>query len=99
MLLLWLPWLLLSTCTNSAYCNGKPKDYLKNNEPIWSSEPTLLSRHDYGKLYSIGSSANKMHLLHVYGNMYQMGYAQGYLLRKEINEFLPELWDYILQQI
>ena len=36
-----------------------------------------------------------MKLLHVYGNMYQMGFAHGYLLRDELSQFMNELWDYI----
>lgn len=40
-----------------------------------------------------------MKLLHVYGNMYQMGFAHGYLLRDELNHFINELWAYIEEQI
>jgi hypothetical protein len=40
-----------------------------------------------------------MKLLHVYGNMYQMGFAHGELLKDELNSFMIELWDYIEEQI
>ena len=40
-----------------------------------------------------------MKLLHVYGNMYQMGFAHGALLRDELQVFMMELWDYIEEQI
>lgn len=40
-----------------------------------------------------------MKLLHVYGSMYHMGFAHGYLLRDELNVFMYELWDYIEEQI
>lgn len=36
-----------------------------------------------------------MHLLHVSGNMYEMGYAHGQLLKAELNEFMNVLWSYI----
>ena len=36
-----------------------------------------------------------MKLLHVYGSMYQMGLAQGVLLKEELKSFIYELWDYI----
>ena len=40
-----------------------------------------------------------MKLIHVYGSMYQMGFAQGELLKEELTIFIRELWDYIEQQI
>lgn len=40
-----------------------------------------------------------MKLLHVYGNMYQMGFAQGVLLKEELNKFISELWAYIEEQV
>lgn len=40
-----------------------------------------------------------MKLLHVYGNMYQMGLAHGKLLKEELNSFMNELWKYIVDQI
>lgn len=38
----------------TAYCHGKPGDYLVNNEPVWKGEPKLIRTHEYGKLYEIG---------------------------------------------
>jgi len=40
-----------------------------------------------------------MKLLHAYGSMYQMGLAQGVLLKAELNAFILELWEYIETQI
>ena len=31
--------------------------------------------------------------------MYQMGFAQGFLLKDELHQFLGELWKYIEEQI
>lgn len=36
-----------------------------------------------------------MKLLHVYGDMYQMGFAHGTLLKEELNKMLPEVWEYL----
>jgi hypothetical protein len=68
-------------CGFSAYCNGKPGPYYVNNEPIWKEEPRLIKTHKFGKLFEIGNGSSTMKLLHVYGNMYQMGFAQGELLK------------------
>lgn len=36
-----------------------------------------------------------MKMIHVYGNMYQMGFAHGALLQDDLQAFLYELWDYL----
>lgn len=86
-------------CGFSAYCNGKPGPYYVNNEPIWKEQPRLVKTHKYGKLFEIGTGTTTMKLLHVYGNMYQMGFAHGALLRDDLQVFMLELWDYIEEQI
>lgn len=65
----------------SAYCNGKPGPYYMNNHTIWKEQPRFIAAHKHGKLYEIGTNTTTMKLLHVYGDMYQMGFAQGYLLK------------------
>lgn len=65
----------------SAYCNGKPGPYYVNNELIWKEQPRLVKTHKHGKLYEIGTGTTTAKLLHVYGNMYQMGFAHGFLVR------------------
>ena len=91
--------LLLLQATLGAYCHGKPGPYYTNDLPIWDGEPTLLARHKYGQLFSIGTGNTTMKLLHAYGNMYQMGLAQGVLLKDELNKFMPELWGYMEGQV
>ena len=36
-----------------------------------------------------------MKLLHVYGDMYQMGFAHGSLLKAEVNQMMTEVWEYL----
>ena len=38
-----------------------------------------------------------MKLLHVYGSMYEMGWAQGTLLKDDLRAFINELWSYLEQ--
>jgi len=73
---------LLIFTLHAAYCNGKPGAYYTNNQTIWASNPRFLKKHQYGKLYEIGEGSTTMKLLHVYGNSYQMGFAQGQLLKQ-----------------
>jgi hypothetical protein len=65
----------------SAYCHSKPGGIHNNTNPVWTGPHKLLRSGQYGKLYEIGTGDSTMKLLHVYGNMYQMGYAQGELLK------------------
>lgn len=94
--------LLVGACVqlaSSAYCHGKPGNYYVNNEPIWSGQSTLIKKHQYGELHQIGTGSNQMKLLHVFGSMYQMGLAQGTLLKEDLNVFIQELWEYIEKQV
>jgi hypothetical protein len=94
-LLIILLGLALAGTVQGAMCHGKPGNYYVNDEAIWSEEPRLLKKHQYGQLFEIGTGSTTMKLLHVYGNMYQMGLAQGSLLREELQQFIKELWLYI----
>ena len=38
-------------------------------------------------------------VLHVYGTPYQMGLAYGQLMNKEINEIVPDFFNYFYSQI
>ena len=98
-LLIILLALALAQAALAAYCNGKPGQRYVNSEQIWNEQPRLLKKHQYGLLYEIGRDTTAMKLLHVYGSMYQMGLAQGVLLKEELNSFITELWNYILAQI
>lgn len=37
-------------------------------------------------------------ILHVWGTPYQQGYAQGYLLKGQVNLFIPQAWAYLISQ-
>ena len=87
-LLIFLLALLATQLTHAAYCNGKPGQKYINNEPIWNGQPKLLKKYQYGQLYEIGNDTTSMKLLHVYGSMYQMGLAQGVLLKEDLNTFI-----------
>lgn len=36
---------------------------------------------------------------HVWGTAYDMGYAQGELLRDEMREFIPDVYSYLVEQV
>jgi hypothetical protein len=76
-------------------CTGK-----YNTNPIVQDEPTFISSVPNGKRYSIGSGYNKINILHVYGDTpYDMGYALGKMMSKELQELVPLYFDYLEKQI
>ena len=75
-------------------CNGLP-----NNLPIVTDAPVLLRTVAQGKLYQAGQGDNQFFVAHVYGTPYQMGYAHGSLLQKEINLIVDEFYKYMGTQI
>ena len=91
--------LSLLVVSEGTHCHGKPTQYYVNEEPIWTAEPRLLRTHQNGKLYEIGEGTTTMKLLHVYGNMYEMSFAHGFLLQDELKSFLKELWAYMDEQV
>eukprot|EP00026_Physarum_polycephalum_P008362 Phypoly_transcript_08444.p1 GENE.Phypoly_transcript_08444~~Phypoly_transcript_08444.p1 ORF type:complete len:437 (+),score=72.28 Phypoly_transcript_08444:68-1378(+) len=84
----------------TAYCHGKPNpDAQPNMNPIWTGTPTFLNSTENGKLFTVGEGNDTVHLLHVYGTPYQMGYAHGVLLKDILQHFLPTLWAYLESQV
>lgn len=75
-------------------CNGVP-----NQLPIVTDAPVLLRTADQGKLFQAGQGDNQFFIAHVYGTPYQMGYAHGTLLKKEINIIVDEFFKYLDTQI
>jgi len=83
-----------------AYCSGKPNsNALPNSFGSVAAEPQLIGATDNGKLYTVGPDDQQFYLVHIYGDPYQMGYAHGTLLRPQIQAFVTEVWQYILDEI
>ena len=62
-------------------------NYLCCSSSRAESEPVLVKSVKNGHLYTVGANNNiskQVHLVHVYGTAYEMGYAQGALLGDEL---------------
>jgi len=76
-------------------CKGK-----YNTNPIIRDEPTLISSVPNGKRFSVGSGYNKINIVHVYGGTpYDMGYALGKMMSKELAVLIPEYFAYLEKTI
>lgn len=62
----------------TSVCSGKP-----NTLPIYDGQGVLQANNTFGKLYHWGPAdlSPKIRVVHAYGTPYEMGYAQGSLLR------------------
>jgi hypothetical protein len=88
------------TLVECAGCNGKSTPGPPNENPIdlnpaWK----LLKTAKNGKLFTVGTGDDALKVAHVWGNAYEMGYAEGQLLKDEMNEFIPEVYQYLVEQI
>ncbi|CAF1202155.1 unnamed protein product [Adineta ricciae] len=75
------------------------KGVLNTNE-ILRDEPKFVSSVTNGKRYVVGSGYDKIHILHVYGGTpYDMGYAYGKLMSKELKQLVPEYFTYLESKV
>ena len=51
------------------------------------------------KLYWADSGNNKISVVHVWGTPYEMGFAQGRILKDRLTGFMTSLWDYMIDEI
>ena len=93
-------------CTNldlvsSAYCNGSPDDGERTSEfPIFDAkELTYVKSIKNAMLFEAGPANATFPIVHLWGNPYELGFAQGTLLKKEMNEFIYGLWAYLITEL
>ncbi len=75
-------------------CSGKV-----NTNAIVRDEPRLVNIVPNGKRYVVGQGYDQINIVHVYGGTpYDMGFAFGKLMSQELNEGMPEFFDYIYKR-
>jgi len=93
---LWLLLVVVVCCfsvpssADSNNCQGSP-----NTQPVWSGTPTLVNQSEHGKLFVAGESDNQISVLHLWGTPYEMGVAQGVLLRDRVQFVFDNFWVYV----
>eukprot|EP00762_Andalucia_godoyi_P002733 ANDGO_04502.mRNA.1 Protein dcd1A len=79
----------------TADCGGAPR----NTKPIITDAPVKISATPNGERWLAGTGEDAIHLLYVKGSFYEMGYAQGELMKKEFEELVPEFFQYIEAEV
>ena len=83
-----------------AYCHGKPDpNAAPNTFGYVEASPKLIGSTTNGELYVAGPSNQEFYLVHVSGDPYEMGFAQGELLGNIAQEFIDQVFEYLISQV
>jgi len=92
--------LLATSPADSAYCHGKPDPNAKPNlQPIYTDAPRLVKSTANGKRYTVGNGEDAFDIVHVWGDAYHMGYAQGELMNDKAKQMIDAVWAYLEEQV
>ena len=82
------------------YATGKPDpDAQPNNFGYVEATPSLIDSTTNGELYVAGPSDQQFYVVHVSGDPYDMGYAQGSLLKNIAPAFIDAVFEYLIDQV
>jgi isopenicillin-N N-acyltransferase like protein len=84
---------------NAAYCNGSPDPGERTNEnPIFDGDSTMtfIRSVKNGAVYEAGPANARFPVVHVSGNAYEVGYAQGLVQKEYLREFIAKTYTYFL---
>jgi len=108
-LLLLLTFVLLccwSLSVSASGCHSQTPTYGPPNYiPILNGESAMvfINSTTNGRLYQVtvpnGGNSSTFWVIHVYGTPWEMGFAQGTLLKPQLTQFIPEAWNYMKTQI
>lgn len=63
-------------------------EIVTNTSPVYDTPPVLIAETRNGRLESVGSGEEVIQILHLWGTPYEMGYAQGQLLKEQIPDYI-----------
>ena len=90
-----IPWGKLGSFCNNDTSRGDP-----NLIPIEQGPPRLIRTIENGALYQVGAGEDQSWLVHVWGMTgYDYGVAYGTLLSEQVQKFMPQVYQYLEQQI
>lgn len=83
--------------STAAYCSGSPDPGERTNDfPIYDSKELRFVRSaKNAMLFEAGPENASFPVLHVWGSPYEMGVAQGTILKEEVRRFAASVWGYL----
>lgn len=87
------------SAAQAAYCNGSPDAGIRTNEhPIFDGSESMrfLRKSKNAVLFETGPENATFNVVHLYGTPYELGFAQGTILKREVNAFIGKTWSYLV---
>eukprot|EP01125_Pyxidicula_operculata_P021953 TRINITY_DN878_c0_g1_i1.p1 TRINITY_DN878_c0_g1~~TRINITY_DN878_c0_g1_i1.p1 ORF type:complete len:425 (+),score=84.40 TRINITY_DN878_c0_g1_i1:435-1709(+) len=75
---------------SQTHCDGTA-----NNNPISTADPVLIKTVPNGKLFHAGEVQPPVGVMHVWGTAYEMGYAQGLMLKDQAEDLYAQAFSFI----
>ena len=92
--------LLLLPSVQGAYCSGSPDEGSRTNEfPILDDSIAFVKNGANSSLWEAGPSNARFPVVHVYGNAYEVGYAQGLMQKEYLTGFIAKTYDYFVDMV
>ena len=89
--------LVLSSCcaASAAFCSGSPSPSATPNvKPIDKAPTREVRRVRNAVLQKVGTGEDAVALVHVWGSAYERGFAQGALMKADVQAFFKRAFDY-----
>ena len=84
----------------SAYCSGSPDAGERTNDfPIYDEPLRFVRSVKNAMLFEAGPPNATFPVVHLWGNPYEVGYAQGELMKPVLKEFVYKTWHYMSSEI
>lgn len=81
---------------SGAYCNGSPvKGNFSNENPISDANLKIIKVVKNGILMEAGPENGRFPIIHLYGDSYSKGFAQGTLLKDYLTKFVDKTFKYL----
>jgi len=82
----------------AAYCSGSPDPGTRTNDLMWTdANLKFIKSVPNGKLYYAGPENARFPVVHVWGSAYEMGYAQGQLVKNYMEAFVYKTYGYLIE--
>jgi len=85
---------------DGAYCTFGPAPGERTNDfPIYDEPLRYIRSVPNAMLFEAGPPDAPFPVVHVWGTPYEVGFAQGTLMKDDINTFVNAVWDYLLEEL
>ena len=82
---------------DAAFCSGTPDEGERESDfPIADANLKFIRSVKNAELYEAGPDNARFPVVHLWGTAYEMGFAQGQLVGKELKEFIAGVWTWML---